>query len=145
MKVIIQRVKSASVSINHKIHAQINFGFLIYLGIKVGDKEENIDYLVQKIINLRIFPDQNDKMNLSIKDINGEILLISQFTLYANCQKGNRPSFTEAEKPEIAENLYHIFTEKLKLNNIIVKSGIFGAMMDISLINNGPVTIELEK
>lgn len=145
MKVIIQRVKSASVSIDSKIYSQIGQGLLVFLAIKFGDNEENIDYIVQKIINLRIFSDESDKMNLSIQDIKGEILLISQFTLYANCQKGNRPSFTEAEKPEVAENLYNKFIEKLKQSNIIVKTGQFRALMDISLINNGPVTIELEK
>lgn len=145
MKVVVQRVSSSSVSVGGEIVGKINQGLLILLGITHTDTEQNADWLVNKIINMRIFSDLEDKLNLSLKDIAGSILVISQFTLYAEAEKGNRPSFTSAARPEIAKPLYEYFIDKLKLNNILVESGIFGADMQIELINDGPITIILEK
>lgn len=145
MKVVVQRVSSSSVSVGGEIVGKINQGLLILLGITHTDTEQNADWLVNKIINMRIFSDLEDKLNLSLKDNAGSILVISQFTLYAEAEKGNRPSFTSAARPEIAKPLYEYFIDKLKLNNILVESGIFGADMQIELINDGPITIILEK
>lgn len=145
MKVVVQRVSSSSVSVGGEIVGKINQGLLILLGITHTDTEQNADWLVNKIINMRIFSDLEDKLNLSLKDIAGSILVISQFTLYAEAEKGNRPSFTSAARPEIAKPLYEYFIDKLKVNNILVESGIFGADMQIKLINDGPITIILEK
>ncbi len=145
MKVVVQRVSSSSVSVGGEIVGKINQGLLILLGITHTDTEQNADWLVNKIINMRIFSDLEDKLNLSLKDIAGSILVISQFTLYAEAEKGNRPSFTSAARPEIAKPLYEYFIDKLKVNNILVESGIFGADMQIELINDGPITIILEK
>lgn len=145
MKIVVQRVSSSSVSVGGEIVGKINQGLLILLGITHTDTEQNADWLVNKIINMRIFSDLEDKLNLSLKDIAGSILVISQFTLYAEAEKGNRPSFTSAARPEIAKSLYEYFIDKLKLNNILVESGIFGADMQIELINDGPITIILEK
>ena len=145
MKIIVQRVKKAQVEVENKIVGKIENGFLVLIGITHTDTKEQADYLIKKLINLRIFRDNNDKMNLSIKDVDGSLLLISQFTLYADCSSGNRPSFIEAAKPDYANELYeYIISEcQKKINN--VQSGIFGANMDISLVNQGPVTIILEK
>ena len=144
MKVVVQRVKEGGVYVRQKNYTtEIGKGFVILLGIKVGDKEEDASYLADKCTNLRIYEDENEKMNLSIKDINGEALVISQFTLYGDTSKGNRPSFIEAERPEKAESLYKIFIERLK-NNIssnIVVSGMFGALMEIKYIIYGPITL----
>lgn len=140
MRAVVQRVKRAKVMINDKIVGKIDEGLLILLGVTHEDTEENVDYLVRKILNLRIFKDENDKMNLSVKDIKGEILVVSQFTLYADTSKGNRPSFTNAAKPEIANKLYEYFKEKCA-EEIKVQSGEFGANMQVELINDGPVTI----
>ena len=145
MKVVIQRVKSASVTIDEKITATIENGMLILLGISVDDTEKSIAWLTKKIANLRIFEDENGKMNLSLKNVSGKILLVSQFTLYANAQRGNRPDFLQAAKPDKAIPLYEKFIENLKSYNIDVKTGTFGADMQVSLINDGPVTIILEK
>jgi D-aminoacyl-tRNA deacylase len=145
MKVIIQRVLQASVKIKEKIYSEIDQGLLILLGVAETDIGNEIDWLVKKIVNLRIFGDDNDKMNLSVKDVEGEILVVSQFTLYGDCKKGNRPSFTAAAKSEKAEKLYEEFVSKLKENGVKVKTGKFGAMMNVGLINNGPVTIEMER
>ena len=144
MKIILQRVKNASVTINNLLFNKINSGFLVLIGIKSTDNEQDVDYLVKKLINLRVFSDKNDKMNLSIKDINGELLIISQFTLYGNCEKGNRPSFIDAAKPEIAIPLYDLFIQKCKSEIPIVKTGKFGADMQVNLINDGPVTIIID-
>jgi len=145
MKIIIQRVSDASVKINNTIKGQIGQGFLILLGISQTDSQNEIDWLVNKIINLRIFSDHLGKMNLSLKDINGDILLISQFTLFASTKKGNRPSFLKSAKPEIAIPLYTQFIETLsqKLNKQI-ETGEFGADMQVSLTNDGPVTITID-
>ena len=143
MKIVIQRVKNANVTVGEKITGKIEQGLLVLLGIGPDDTEKNADELVQKMCKLRIFADENDKMNLSVKDINGEILVVSQFTLYADCKKGNRPSFIGAAPPEKAEKLYEYFKEKCKKEVKNVQSGIFGADMKVTLINDGPVTIIL--
>ena len=146
MKALVQRVSKASVKVGGEIVGKIDKGFLVFLGITHTDTKEVSDYLVNKLCKLRVFEDENDKMNLSIKDINGKLLIISQFTLYADTKKsGNRPSFTDAAKPEYANELYEYFIEKCKENNLIVEKGIFGADMKVELINDGPVTIILEK
>lgn len=144
MKAIIQRVKRAKVIVNNKTVSQIGYGFLILLGIAKTDKEKDLDFLVKKTINLRVFNDKMCKMNKTIIDIGGEMLVVSQFTLLADCRKGNRPSFITAAEPEMGEKFYNLFIEKIKQNNIEVKGGIFGAMMDVELVNDGPVTIILE-
>ena len=145
MKLVIQRVKNAQVEVDSKIVGKIERGFLVLLGVTHGDTKEQADYLVKKLCNLRVFKDQNDKMNLALKDIGGELLIVSQFTLYADCTSGNRPSFTNAAKPEYANELYDYFCDKCAENNIKVEKGIFGADMKVSLLNDGPVTIILEK
>ena len=144
MKLVIQRVDNAKVDVDSKTIGKIEKGFLVLLGVTHEDTEKNVDYLVKKLLNLRVFPDENYKMNLSIKDIHGELLIVSQFTLYANCQNGNRPSFTDAAKPEKANELYKYFIKKCKEENIEAQTGEFGANMQVSLLNNGPVTIILE-
>ena len=145
MKLVIQRVKEASVEVGNKIVGKIEKGFLVLLGVKVGDTKEQADYLVRKLCNLRVFEDENAKMNLSLKDIDGKLLVISQFTLYGDCSNGNRPSFTEAARPEQANPLYEYFCSKCEQTGIEVQKGIFGADMKISLLNDGPVTIMIEK
>lgn len=146
MKLVIQRVKNASVKVDEKIVGEIEKGFLVLIGIKVGDTKQQADYLVKKVCNLRVFEDENGKMNLSLKDVGGELLIISQFTLYADTMSsGNRPSFIAAARPEKAEPLYEYFLEKCRQENIKVEKGIFGADMKVSLVNDGPVTIILEK
>lgn len=146
MRLLVQRVKYANVKVNSEIIGKIDNGFLVFLGITHTDTEENADYLVQKLINLRVFEDENEKMNLSIQDIKGELLIISQFTLYADTKKsGNRPSFTDAAKPEQANKLYEYFIEKCKEKGIYTQTGEFGADMKVELLNDGPVTIMLEK
>lgn len=146
MKIVVQRVANAKVDVNGKTVGQINRGFLVLLGVTHEDNKEIADYLVKKLCNLRVFSDSEEKMNLSIKDIDGELLIISQFTLYADSRKGNRPSFIEAANPEKAEELYKYFIEECKKNGIKkVEQGIFGADMKVSLLNDGPVTIIMEK
>lgn len=146
MRLLVQRVKYANVKVNNEIIGKIDNGFLVFLGITHADTEENADYLVQKLINLRVFEDENEKMNLSIQDIKGDLLIISQFTLYADTKKsGNRPSFTDAAKPEQANKLYEYFIEKCKQKGIYTQTGEFGADMKVELLNDGPVTIMLEK
>ena len=145
MKLVIQRVKEAKVEVNKNIVGKIEKGFLVLIGITHTDTKENADYLVKKVCNLRVFEDENEKMNLSVKDVEGKFLIVSQFTLYADCNNGNRPSFTNAAKPEIAEDLYEYFCDKCKETGIEVQKGIFGADMKVSLINDGPVTIIIER
>lgn len=145
MKVLIQRVKNASVSVNGETISSINQGLLIFLGIEKTDTQVQADYLVTKTANLRIFEDHNQKMNLSVKDINGQALVVSQFTLAGNTTKGNRPGFDNAAKPEIAKSLYEYFSQQLSNQGIIVKNGIFQADMLVNLINDGPATFILEK
>ena len=145
MKLVIQRVKRASVEVNKEIVGKIEQGFLVLLGVGPEDTKEIADFLVQKLIKLRDFEDENGKMNLSLKDINGELLIVSQFTLYADCTGGNRPSFTNAAKPDKANELYEYFIKECKKEDIKVEHGIFGADMKVELLNDGPVTILLEK
>lgn len=145
MKALVQRVKQASVTVEGKEVSKIEKGFLVFVGITHTDTEKEADYLVKKVINLRVFEDEKGKMNLSLKDVKGKILIVSQFTLYGNCENGNRPSFTEAAKPEIANPLYKYFCSKCEQEGIEVQKGIFGADMKVGLINDGPVTIILEK
>ena len=144
MIAILQRVKSAQVNINNKQYSKINNGLLILLGINKIDTINDVKYLINKIVQLRIFNDDKDKMNLSISDINGDILVVSQFTLLANIHKGRRPSFTESAKPDDAKELYDLFINQLKeYNDLNIQTGVFGSMMDIKLINNGPATFIL--
>ena len=143
MKAVIQRVTKASVSINNIEYSAINNGLLVFVGFNNLDNLIDIKKITKKIINLRIFSDLNHKMNLSLNDINGELLIVSQFTLYANCKKGNRPSFIESANSIDAENIYNQFVSYMKSKYENVKTGKFGALMDIDLINNGPVTIQL--
>lgn len=145
MKLVVQRVKKAEVKVDGNIIGKIDKGFLVLIGIKVGDTKEQADYLVKKLCNLRVFSDENDKMDLSIKDVKGKLLIVSQFTLYGDCSQGNRPSFIEAARPEEANPLYEYFCNQCELNNIEVQKGIFGADMKVELINDGPVTIIIEK
>ncbi len=145
MKIVVQRVKEAEVKVEGKTVGKIGKGFLVLLGVTHTDTKENADYLVKKLCKLRIFTDENDKMNLALKDVNGELLIVSQFTLYADCSQGNRPSFIEAAKPEKANALYEYFCEECAKNGIKVEKGIFGADMKVGLLNDGPVTIIIEK
>lgn len=145
MRLIIQRVKNAKVEVENKTVGSIEKGFLVLLGITHSDTKEIADYLVKKLCNLRVFEDKNGKMNLGLKDVKGELLIVSQFTLYADCTNGNRPSFIEAAKHEFANELYEYFCNLCEQNNIRVQKGIFGAEMQVSLLNDGPVTILLEK
>lgn len=144
MRIIIQKSGPAKVEIDQKIHNEISGGLVILLGITSSDTEKDIDYLVEKITNLRLFPESEKFFEKSILETNQEILLISQFTLYASCNKGRRPDFMEAAKPDIAKPLYQKFAEKLTNRGLKVKTGIFGADMNISLINQGPITIIIE-
>ncbi len=145
MKTVIQRVSSASVTINAEIVADIQRGLLVLVGIEDADTQEDINWLCQKIANLRIFGDENEVMNLSVKDCNGEIIVVSQFTLYASTKKGNRPSYIKAAKPEVAIPLYEVFVKQLEKELCKkVQTGIFGADMKVSLLNDGPVTIIID-
>ena len=144
MKAVIQRVKSSSVSVDKKQISQIGPGLLVLLGVSQTDESSDAEYLSDKVANLRIFEDSDGKMNRSVIDIGGEILVVSQFTLYGDCRKGRRPSFIEAAHPEKAEKLYEYFTEQMKKKGIPAQSGRFRAMMDVSLVNDGPVTLIVE-
>ena len=144
MRAVIQRVKSAILKVDGKLISQIEKGFLVFLGIKNTDTEQDLTKVGKKISGLRIFEDENEKMNLGLKDIGGEILLVSQFTLYGDCRHGNRPSFIEAERPERANQLYLKMKEFLQQDGHIVKTGVFGADMQIEAHNDGPVTIIID-
>lgn len=145
MKAVIQRVKSVSVTVDTKVVSSIEIGLLILLGIESEDNQEDIDWLAGKIARLRIFSDENDAMNLSISDVNGDAIVVSQFTLHASTKKGNRPSFIMAARPDIAIPLYEAFVLQLEKElNKKVGTGIFGAMMDVALVNDGPVTIVID-
>lgn len=144
MKFVIQRVSNASVRVEDKVIGRIGKGFLILLGVSASDSEEIADKMVNKMIRLRIFEDENDKTNLSIRDAGGELLIISQFTLYADCKKGNRPSFINAGKPEDANRLYEYVIRKCREEIAIVEHGEFGAHMEVSLVNYGPFTVVLD-
>jgi len=143
MKVVIQRVKKAKVSVDSQLISQIAKGMLVFLCVENDDSKQDADYLVNKLINLRIFEDDKKKMNLSIQDIKGEFLVISQFTLAGDCSKGRRPSFVGATSPQKAEELYNYFVENIEKSSLTAKTGKFRAMMDIALINDGPVTFIL--
>lgn len=145
MKAVIQRVKKASVTINNEVYSEINNGLLILYGVEKDDEPQKLDWMANKILNLRVFEDENEKMNKSVADISGDMLVVSQFTLAADCKKGTRPSFDNAESPKIAQVIYEKFVSKLKESGLEVKTGVFGAMMDVSLVNDGPVTLILEK
>ena len=140
MKVLIQRVKKASVKIAGEKYSSINEGILAFVGIEKGDILEDIQKYAKKVVNLRIFPDENDKMNRSLIDLNGEMLIVSQFTLCGDCKKGTRPSFDNSAPPVVANELYEKFVTEIKNYGIKTQTGKFGAMMDVELINNGPVT-----
>lgn len=144
MKVIIQKSGPASIEIDNKIHSSIDSGLVILLGITNTDTEKDIDYLVEKITNLRLFEEAEKHFEKSLLETGKKALIISQFTLYASCKKGRRPDFNEAAKPEIAKPLYEKFIQKMKENGIAVETGVFGAMMNISLVNLGPITIILD-
>jgi D-tyrosyl-tRNA(Tyr) deacylase len=145
MRVIVQRVSEASVSIDGEVTGAIGPGLLCLVGVGEGDTDEEARWLAHKTANLRIFADQDDRMNLSVKDIDGAVLVVSQFTLYANTRKGFRPSFVGAAPPDVAEPLVDRYTEAIKDENVPVETGVFGAYMEVSLENDGPVTIILEK
>lgn len=144
MRVVVQRSKAANVAVKDEVVGEISRGLVLLVGITHTDTYEDIQYVADKIANLRIFEDDTGKMNLSLLDVNGEILSVSQFTLYGDCRKGRRPNFMEAAKPEIANNLYKKFNEELRTKGIKVETGQFGEMMDVSLINDGPVTLIVE-
>ncbi|MBI3379338.1 D-tyrosyl-tRNA(Tyr) deacylase [Candidatus Gottesmanbacteria bacterium] len=145
MRTFIQRVTSGKVTVNNKIIGSIGRGYVILLAVKEGDSEKEVDLLAEKIVNLRVMSDENDKMNKSILDVSGEVLVVSQFTLYADTNSGRRPSFLTAAKPDIAKNLYEYFIDKLKAMGVkSVQTGEFGVYMYVELVNDGPVTIMLD-
>ncbi|MDP4163439.1 MAG: D-aminoacyl-tRNA deacylase [Bacillota bacterium] len=144
MRIVVQRSKKASVTVDGKMIGQIAKGLVLLVGITHDDNEKDIAFLADKIANLRIFEDDAEKMNFSLLDVGGEILSVSQFTLYGDCRKGRRPNFMEAARPEIAEKLYDTFNAALRQKGIIVETGKFGAMMDVELINDGPVTLIID-
>ncbi|QIZ10036.1 D-tyrosyl-tRNA(Tyr) deacylase [Priestia megaterium] len=144
MRVVVQRSKGASVTVGGEVTGQITKGLVLLVGITHADKEEDAIYLADKIVNLRIFEDADEKMNLSLLDVGGEILSVSQFTLYGDCRKGRRPNFMDAARPDQAVQLYKLLNSLLREKGIRVETGIFGAMMDVELINDGPVTLILE-
>jgi len=144
MRAVVQRVKKSSVFIDGKLVATIGPGLMVLLGVARNDSEKEADFLAEKIPNLRIFEDKNEKMNLSLLDSGGQMLVVSQFTLLGNCRKGRRPSYVDAAEPETANALYEYFIEKVRTKGIDVQSGRFRAMMDVHLINDGPVTLVVE-
>jgi len=143
MKILIQRVKEASVTIDKKLYSSINKGILAFVGIENGDTVSDVQKYAKKVVNLRIFPDEKGKMNKSLADIDGEMLIVSQFTLCGDCKKGTRPSFDRSAPPDVANELYESFIKEVTAYNIRTKTGKFGAMMDVALINDGPVTFML--
>ncbi|KMT21274.1 D-aminoacyl-tRNA deacylase [Clostridium cylindrosporum] len=144
MRAVVQRVDFSKVEVDKEVIGSINRGLLVLLGVEDSDEDSDIKYMVDKIVNLRIFEDENEKMNLSLKDINGELLVVSQFTLYGDCRRGRRPNFMGAAKPEFANSMYEEFLKEARGHIEKVESGSFGAHMNISLLNNGPVTILLD-
>ena len=145
MKVVLQRVKRASVTIDSQLHSQIGRGLLVLIGVEKTDEKVNAEKVAQKISVLRVFEDGNDKMNFSVKDVGGEVLVVSQFTLCGDCKKGTRPSFDSSAAPDKAVELYEYFVECVKREGLSVQTGQFGAMMDVELVNDGPVTLVLQK
>ncbi len=144
MRAIVQRVKSANVQIDGQLVAEIESGLLIFLGISIDDQQSDIDYLIRKISNLRIFRDDDLRMNKSLLDVGGQALVVSQFTLYGDCRKGRRPNFSQAAKPEKAHQLYQVFVNQLLQLGVDVKTGVFQATMEVELTNDGPITILLD-
>ena len=144
MRVVLQRVKKCRVTVSGEISGEIGVGILTFLGVGAKDSDEDVRYLADKTVHLRIFPDNAGKMNRSLLDIGGGMLIVSQFTLFGDCRKGRRPSFTGAAPPEKAEMLYHAFVEEIEKLGIITSTGIFGAMMEVDLVNDGPVTLLLD-
>lgn len=144
MKIVVQRVSKASVSVNHRLVSQINHGFLLFVGVQKEDTLQDVLWCVNKVSGLRIFEDDQGKMNLNLSQVDGEILSVSQFTLAASVVKGNRPSFTDSEEPDRANELYELFNEELRKRGHSVVTGVFQEMMEVSLINDGPVTILIE-
>lgn len=144
MKAVVQRVKKTTLRVDGELISEIPFGLTVFLGVKTGDTEKEAAYIAKKIAGMRIFEDENGKMNLSVQDVGGEVLLVSQFTLYGDATKGNRPSFTLAARPEVAEPLYEYTVQELASYGVTVKKGVFGADMKIEQNNDGPVTILLE-
>lgn len=145
MRVVLQRVKEASVTVNQEVIGQIKQGFLLLVGVTHEDTIDQVNWLADKIAGLRVFEDEEERMNRSLQDVDGQILSVSQFTLYGDVKKGRRPAFTEAAKPDLANELYEAFNERLRAQGLTVETGQFGAMMDIALVNDGPVTLILEK
>lgn len=145
MRILIQRVHQASVTIDQKVHSKINEGLLIFFGVHKEDQKVQASWLAEKCTHLRLFSDSQDKMNLSVQDIQGEILIVSQFTLYGSCMAGRRPEFTQSAKGDEAKALYSFFVEEVKKHHPAVKTGVFAAKMDVKLTNNGPVTFMIEK
>ena len=144
MRAVVQRVSSSKVTVDGEVTGEINKGLLVLLGVTHEDTSKDVDYIIDKVLNLRIFEDENEKMNLSLKDVGGELLVVSQFTLYGDCRKGRRPSFSSAARPEVATKLYEEFIEKARKEGIVTKTGQVGAHMMVDLTNDGPVTILLE-
>jgi D-tyrosyl-tRNA(Tyr) deacylase len=144
MRAVVQRVTEASVKVENEIVGKINEGLMVLLGVGEEDDEKDLDYLVEKVLGLRIFQDENDKMNLSLMDIKGELLIVSQFTLYGDVRKGKRPSFSTSAPPEMGNKYYEAFVTKTREIGVKTETGVFGAHMDVSLVNNGPVTILLD-
>jgi D-tyrosyl-tRNA(Tyr) deacylase len=144
MRAVVQRVKSASVRVDDEVTGAIDAGILLLLGAGKGDTDDDLKWTLQKVLNLRIFPDEEGKMNLSLLDVGGELLVVSQFTLYGDCRKGRRPSFFPAMDPEPAEAMYDRFVERARDQGVHVETGVFGAMMDVELINDGPVTLLID-
>jgi len=144
MRAVVQRVKHAHVIVQNEKVGQIEKGLLVFLGVEKGDNESDLNYIVDKVAGLRIFEDEGGKMNLSVQDVGGSILAVSQFTLYGDCRKGRRPSFIQAAEPDVAKRYYDLFIQKIDEKGIPVAQGVFQAMMEVSLINDGPVTILLD-
>ncbi|NLY46497.1 MAG: D-tyrosyl-tRNA(Tyr) deacylase [Tissierella sp.] len=144
MRAVIQRVKEAKVTVESEVVGSIEKGLLVFLGVGGEDHSKDLDYLVEKVLGLRIFQDENDKMNLSLLDVEGDLLVVSQFTLYGDVRKGKRPSFTDSAHPDLGEKYYEEFVQKARDKGVKVETGVFGADMDVSLINDGPVTILLD-
>ena len=144
MRAVVQRVASSRVTVDERVTGEVKKGLLVLLGVTHDDTSKDVDYMVDKVTNLRIFEDENDKMNLSLKDIGGGVMAVSQFTLYGDARKGRRPSFSDAARPDVANPLYEEFVEKLRAQGITVGTGVFGAHMMVELTNDGPVTILLE-
>ena len=144
MRAVVQRVSSSKVTVDGELTGEINKGLLVLLGVTHEDTSKDVDYIIDKVLNLRIFEDENEKMNLSLKDVEGELLVVSQFTLYGDCRKGRRPSFSNAARPEVATKLYEEFIDKARKEGIVTQTGMFGAHMMVDLTNDGPVTILLE-